>query len=77
MTKISVLNEVQEDSSIKLIKELIGGVFDDVDDDKVSDWENVTLLKKNYYDGGYDLIWAYDSGRDSGCLYLGYWNRNR
>jgi len=77
MTKISVLNEKQEENNIQLVEELIGGSFDQVDNDKPSDWENVILLKKYYYDTGYDLIWAYDSGVDNGCLYLGYWNRDR
>ena len=36
-------------------------------------WENVILLEKDYT-CNFDLMWAYDSNPNCGCLYLGHWN---
>lgn len=42
-------------------------------EDQPKEWDNVTLLQKEYHDSKYDLIFATD---DNGthCLFLGHWN---
>lgn len=36
-------------------------------------WDNIELICKNYGDG-YDLMFAYNSNREDGIAYLGYFN---
>lgn len=36
-------------------------------------WKNIELISKNY-DGGYDLMFAYNYNREDGISYLGHFN---
>ena len=36
-------------------------------------WDNIELICNNYGDG-YDLMFAYNSNREDGIAYLGYFN---
>ena len=36
-------------------------------------WENIELICRDYVDG-FDLMFAYNNDRNSGCLYIGRWN---
>ena len=79
MTKVIVLNEIQEvkqeSKEIDFVFELNSNKeFGEIDDDTPSHWDKVMLLEKNYRNDGLDLIWAYPFGRKGGCLYLGNWN---
>ena len=40
---------------------------------KPAQYQNIELIAFNY-EGGLDLIFAYDNRRDLGALYLGHWN---
>lgn len=37
------------------------------------EWNNIELITKSYQEG-MDLMFAYDTNRPTGYLYLGYWN---
>lgn len=36
-------------------------------------YKNIELISQGYTEG-YDLMFAYDDDRSTGCAYLGYWN---
>ena len=42
--------------------------------DKPGDLNYIELIKKAYNPSDYDIMYAYTSNRDDGCLYLGHWN---
>lgn len=37
-------------------------------------WKYIELISKSYTKDKRDLMYAYDSDRNDGVLYLGYWN---
>jgi hypothetical protein len=39
-----------------------------------SKYDNIELICKGYNNQNQDLIYAYDSDRNDGILYLGHWN---
>ena len=78
MTKCIVLGEqpTEEKKPIEFVKFLyaIKLTFEPVESDKPKDYNRIELVCRNYSGGDYDIMLAYDSNRDSGCLYLGHWN---
>jgi hypothetical protein len=39
-----------------------------------SDWAHIELIRKSTRESVYDVMFAYNNSRDSGCLYLGHFN---
>lgn len=77
MTNCIVLGErAREQKKIKLVKVLQSSLGFTVATKNARDWQNLELISKACPIIGtkYDMIFAYDSERDLGCLYLGEWN---
>lgn len=83
MTKVTIIgghaSTVKKYTKIKFIKVLTGN-YDMYDVSSVglsapADWENIELICRNY-EGGMDLMFAYDSAeyRNDGVLCVGYFN---
>lgn len=75
MTKVTILGKSQGEEpkkKIEFIKYLsIGGDLCSASFDP-SHFKNIELICAGY--GQYDLMFAYDCDRNSGCLYLGHFN---
>lgn len=74
MTKVSVFGEEpkKERKPIELCKFLNGETFEDSKENP-NPLAEVTLLEKDYFCCGYDLIWCFYEWGD-GIAYLGHWN---
>lgn len=78
MTKTSIFGQSEvkqeEKKQIEFVKYLsrVDGTLG-VKPCSPDDYENVTLLQKNYTTE-FDLMWAYDDDPNEGYIYLGHWN---
>ena len=75
MTKVTIIGEatpIQKKKPIKFVKSiLLLGICNARAVPYM--WDNIELICKNYVDG-YDLMFAYNSNREDGVAYLGYFN---
>lgn len=77
MTKCIVLGEQPTEKKLKPIefKYVIKSNFEkDTPQKRPHEWENIELIGKNYYGGGYDIMYAYNDELRYGSLYAGHWN---
>lgn len=79
MIKVTIIGEAQPIEKKKPI-EFVKWVNTTIDRCEIDDstalsksFENIELISKGR-DGEYDIMWAYDSNRAFGCLYLGHFN---
>jgi len=78
MTKTSVFGQEaepkKEKKQIIFVKELSDNEIKRVPAEPAH-WNHVMLLRKSDHNMCYDIMYAYDTGRENGGLiYLGYWN---
>ena len=77
MTKVSVFGdkptEKKELKQIELV-EFIKLTRNSEAVEFANEYENITLLVKDYCRDGFDLILAYDEDVNDGGVYFGYWN---
>lgn len=79
MTKVSVFGEQptekKELKKIELVRYWDRGLsLVTVYTIKASDFDNVLLLKPDYYNSGLDLIFVFDDEKGEETLFLGHWN---
>ena len=76
MTKVVILGQIPEEEKpkkkIEFVKYLDNNLNICSASKEVDHWENIELIAKNYNE--YDLMFAYNSDRNYGTLYLGYFN---
>lgn len=80
MTKCIVLEERTKRETKRIEFEYIldtsgetGNEFFEFTADDPENYANIELVKKGF-EGGFDIIFAYNEYRTQGNLYLGYWN---
>jgi len=75
MTKVTIIGDetpIEKKKPIQLVKCI--GAMCILDAQALNYmWKNIELITKNY-DGGYDLMFAYNNKRDDGIAYFGYFN---
>lgn len=75
MTKVTIIGEatpIQKKKPIEFLKCI--GAMSILDAQAISYmWKNIELISKNY-DGGYDLMFAYNNKREDGIAYFGHFN---
>ena len=75
MTKVNIIGEatpIEKKKPIEFVKCI--GAMSILDAQALNYmWKNIELITKNY-DGGYDLMFAYNNKRDDGIAYFGYFN---
>lgn len=80
MTKVIILGEPaekKEGKNIEFVQSLQSTKNWRECKDVANEWKNVELICKNYNQSStdpYDLMFAYDSIREEGALYLGHFN---
>jgi len=76
MTKITIIGEeTRNKKPIELKLLLCDDLSFDESPCKGDNYSNIELICRNYgVKGLFDLIYAYDSDRNKGYLYLGHWN---
>lgn len=77
MTKVTILRDSKVEEPKKKIEFIsyldVDGTFQPSYTEP-HEWDNVTLLGKDYTTEGADLMFAYDNSKSGGGLYLGYFN---
>lgn len=72
MTKCIVLGKTKSEKSIEFTScvNTINKYFESVATEP-KDWENIELILRHSI---IDVMFAYDTDRSEGCIYLGHWN---
>jgi hypothetical protein len=75
MTKVTIIGEatpIQKNKPIEFVKTI--STLSIYNSQAITYmWKNIELICKNY-DGGYDLMFAYNNKRDDGIAYFGHFN---